>query len=467
LKFIDRERELKSLEKFWQEKEAQLIVIYGKRRIGKTELIKHFIKNRSHIYFLAQKINEHENLKLLGEAIGGFFDDDFLAQRGFDNWRMCFEYLKKHLQKRVVLVIDEFSYLAEANKGISSIFQAGWDEYLKDSNIFLILCGSSISMMEEEVLSHKAPLYGRRTGQVFLQPFVFSDARKFYPGFSFEKSLELYTITGGNPTYLKRFNPSLSLENNIKENVLLPEAFLYNEVEFILREELREPRNYWSILKAIATSNNKISEIVNETALEKGILHKYLFILEDLQIIQKEVPITEKNPLKSRKGIYKLQDEFFKFWFKYILPNKGHIEEGKINFVLDRIKRDFNLSVAESYEKVAKKIIRDYEDKIFPFAKIGRWWDRNEEIDIVVLDEAEDKILFGEVKWSNKALGVNIYEDLKRKAKKVEWNKEKRKEYFCLFSKGGFTPDVKRLARKERIILFHKDKMVNVAASNF
>ena len=460
MKFIDRERELNALEKLYREKAPQLIVIYGKRRIGKTELIKQFIKRKPHIYFLAQRINEYENLKFLGEAVGELFDDEILMRKGIENWKELFEYLRKNIKRRIILAIDEFPYLADANKGISSIFQAGWDQHLKDIPVFLILCGSSIGMMEEQTLSYKAPLYGRRTGQIFLKPFGFSMANKFYARLSFERCLEFYSIAGGNPSYLKRFNPNFSLDKNIKENILQPEAFLYNEIEFILREELREPRNYLAILKAIALGKNRVSEIVNETGLEKGVLHKYLFILEDLHTIYKEVPVTEKNPLKSRKGIYKLQDQFFKFWFKYILPNKGNIEEGRTDFVLRKIKRDFNLVMAENYEKVAEEIARNYENRIFPINKIGRWWDRNEEIDIVALNEEENKILFGEVKWSGKPVGVNIYEDLKRKSQKVEWNNGKRLECFCLFSKSGFTESMRQLAKKEKAFLFHKDKYI-------
>ena len=462
MQFINRERELSALKKFWQGKNAQLIVIYGKRRVGKTELIKQFIREKPHIYFLAQKINEHENLKLLGEAAGEYFDNDILKRKGFENWKWVFEYLRKNVKERTVFVIDEFPYLAEANKGISSVFQSGWDEYLKNTPVFLILCGSSISMMEDEVLSYKAPLYGRRTGQIFLKPFPFFEAKKFYPNTSFARCLGLYSIAGGNPSYLKIFNPRLSLEANIKRNILQPEAFLYNEVEFILREELREPRNYFAILKAIALGRNRISEIVNETGLPKGILHKYLFILEDIHIIQKEVSVTEKNPLKSRKGIYKLQDQFFKFWFKYILPNKGNIEEGRVDLVLKKIKDDFNLIVSENYENAAKEVINNHKSRFFPINKIGRWWDRNEEIDIVVLNEEENKILFGEVKWSNKPVGIDIYNSLKRKSLKVELHKDRRNEYFCLFSKSGFTESMLKAAEKEKVTLFHKDKIIEI-----
>lgn len=460
VKFINRERELEALENFWLGKEAQLIIIYGKRRIGKTELIKQFMKNKPHIYFLAQRINEHEILKLLGETVGEFFDDDILKHNGFGQWKWFFEYLKKQLKKRIVLAFDEFPYLAEATKGISSVFQAGWDEYLKDTPVFLILCGSSISMMEEKLLAYKAPLYGRRSGQIFLKPFLFSTACKFFPGLSFKDCLNIYTIAGGNPSYLKRFSPEFSLETNIKNSLLQPEAYLYNEIEFILREELREPRNYLAILKAIALSKNKVSEIVNETGLEKGILHKYLFILEDLHLIQKEVPVTEKNPLKSRKGLYILQDQFFKFCLKYVIPNKSNLEEGKVDSVIKKIKSDFNALVAENYEKVAREIVMKHEIRFFPISKIGKWWEKNEEIDVIALNEEEKKILFGEVKWRNKPIGVNIYEDLKRKSQLVEWNKGKRKEYFCLFSKRGFTNNMKALAKKEKVSLFHQEKLI-------
>ena len=227
-----------------------------------------------------------------------------------------------------------------------------------------------------------------------------------------------------------------------------------------MREELREPRNYLAILKAIALSKNKISEIVNETGLEKGNLHKYLYILEDLHIIQKEAPVTEKNPLKSRKGFYISQDQFFKFCLRYVIPNKSSLEEGKTDYVIKKIKKDFNTLVAENYEKAAREIVRHHEARFFPISKIGKWWERNEEIDIVAVNEEERKILFGEVKWRNKPLGINIYEDLKRKSQLVEWNRGRRKEYFCLFSKSGFTEDMRTLARKERAFLFHKEKLV-------
>lgn len=460
MKFIDRERELNNLKAWWASKDAQLIVIYGRRRIGKTELIKRFIKDKPHIYFIAQQISEAENLKTLGKIVGEYFDDMILKEKGFDNWSTFFEYLKKHVKERLIIAIDEFPYLAESNKGISSVFQAGWDEHLKELPIFLILCGSSMAMMEREVLSFKAPLYGRRTGQLRLKPFSFFEASEFFSGLSFEDRLLYYSVLGGNPSYLSRVNPKKSWEENIVSLILSPASPLYSEVEFLLHEELREPRNYFSILKAIALNKTRISEIVNETGFDKSILHKYLFVLEDLQLIQKEYPVTEKNPLKSKKGLYRLQDQYFKFWFRYVLPNKSRLEEGREDLVLEIIRNDITSLVAENYEQVAREILSRDQTKIFSFDRLGRWWDRNEEIDLVALNEKEKKILLGEVKWSNKPVGLNILEELKRKSSQIDWERSKRKEYYCLFSKSGFTETIIKQAREERILLFHKDRIV-------
>lgn len=460
MKFINREQELKSLEEWWTSRDPQLIIIYGRRRVGKTELIKQFIKDKPHVYFLAQQISEQENLKMLGQLVGEHFDDLILKEKGFDSWQIFFDYLKKNLKKQLILAIDEFPYLAVANKGISSIFQAGWDECLKKLPVFLILCGSSIAMMERETLAAKAPLYGRRTGQIFLKPLGFFEASRFFPNLRFEEKLCYYSLLGGNPGYLIQIDSELPFEDNLKKLVLRPFSPLYSEVEFLLREELREPRNYLAILKAIALNRSRISEIVNETGLDKSSLHKYLFVLEDLQVIQKEYPATEQNPLKSKRGLYRLHDQYFKFWFRYVLPNRSKIEEGKGDEVAAIVRSDLNKLMAENYEIVARETLGKYESGIFNFDRVGKWWDRNEEIDVVAINEKEGKILLGEAKWSNKPIGTNIIDELKRKAGLIDWQRGQRQEYYSLFSKSGFTEALVNLAGKENIFLFHEDRLV-------
>lgn len=462
MKFINREQELKALNQAWKNNGFQFFVVYGKRRVGKTELIKQFSSDKAQIYFLAKQTAEKDNLKSLGYTVGQTFKDQFIMERGFLSWREVFVYLRQNIKKKTVVAIDEFPYLIEANKGMPSIWQKACDEYFKKMPLFLILCGSSIGMMEQEVLGYKSPLYGRRTGQLFVQPLTYQHAFKFFPkNFNFSKSLEYFTVVGGIPSYLLKINKYQNLRKAIQNEILKPEAFLYQEVDFILKEELREPRNYFSILKAIAQGKAKFSEIANEVGLEKSALHNYLFVLEDLHLIKKEVPALEKNPLKSRKGLYFICDPFFKFWFNYVFPYKSELALLNSMAALHKWAESFNQFAAQVYERAAQDILRGMQEIFFPFERVGRFWDKDLEIDLIACNSQENKILFGEVKWSNKLVGVNVYQDLKEKAWRVNWGKlNNRQEYFVLFSKAGFTQGMLGLSKKERVVLIKGDKLL-------
>ncbi|MBI2996167.1 MAG: ATP-binding protein [Candidatus Melainabacteria bacterium] len=457
MNFINRKSELETLSKKWDEKKPHFFIVYGKRRVGKTELIKQFIKNKNGIYFLSDKRTEIEQLKELSNIIAEHYNDSFLRSRGFSNWLEIFSYIKER-KKKLILAIDEYPYLIEANKAITSIFQKGWDEYLKNENVFLILCGSSISVMESEALIYKSPLYGRRTGQILLKPLLFKESAKFFPKKNFSDFLSIFTITGGIPAYLLQIEPDLSLRKNIERKIFSRTEFLHNEVEFILKEELREPKNYFAILKALSFGKTKFSEVANETGLTKNVLTKYLNTLERLQLIEKETPVTEKIPEKSRKGIYKISDNFFKFYFQFIYPNKSYIELENYSEVNRKLDESFNILESQCYEKVCMELVLDFQDKFFIFERIGRWWEKDNEIDIVATSSRTKEILFGEVKWSSKQVGTNILEALKSKAKLVDWNINNRKEYYVLFGKSGFTPSLIKQARKENVLLVHQDK---------
>lgn len=460
--FINRKEELMGLNVKWGRAEPQLIVVYGKRRVGKTELIKQFIKDKPGIYFLADKRAVIEQLRELSRLIGSYFNDSLLIKQGFKEWLDVFIYLKEKVKKPFIFAIDEYPYLVETDKATSSVFQKGWDEYLKKSGVFLILSGSSVSMMESEALIYKAPLYGRRTGQIYLKSMAFKESQKFFPTKKFEEFLKIFTITGGMPAYLLQFDAGISLEENIKNKIFNRTEFLHNEIEFILKEELREPKNYLSILKAISWGKTKFGEIVNETGLEKNVLNKYLGILERLQLIGKEVPITEKNPQKSRKGIYKISDNFCRFWFQYVFPYKSDLEIGSFNEVWRKFKESFHLLESAVYEKIAREFLYNWQDKIFHFERVGRWWNGKEEIDLIGINQQNKEIIFGEVKWRDSLIGINIFEDLKRKSEIVLEDledKEKYKKYYILFSKKGWTKELRELAKKEHIFLVEKDRI--------
>ncbi len=453
MNFIDREKELKFLEEKWREPVAQLLVLWGKRRVGKTELIKQFITNKPHIYFLSESTSEKEQLRKFSLAIGAFYNEPLLQTRGFTEWEEAFRYLSSRRQK-IIVVIDEFPYLIQSNPAITTVLQKSWDEYLSRSKVFLVLLGSSISMMETEVLGYRAPLYGRRTGQWQVNPMTFNNVSYFRNEKSFEDKVMHYSVAGGIPAYWLQFSKDSDFYSNIKEKVLKKGQFLYDEVEFILREELREPRFYFALLHAIAQGKRKLSEIVNSTGLSQTLANKYLGVLADLRIVEREVPVTEEKPFKSKKGLYRISEEFFNFWFKFVFPYRGELELGRINDVLLRTKNGMQQHLSTVYEKIAMETIWQYMDRFFPFTAVGKWWDKNEEIDIVAINSQENSILFCEVKWSNKLVGLDVYENLRKKAQKVIWGRKGRKELFCLFSKSGFTEAMVKLAREEGIKLF-------------
>ena len=459
MKFINRNKELADLEKRWNDKNAEFFIIYGKRRVGKTELIKQFIKGKSAVYFLADKRTTKEQLQELGALFGNYFKDTLLKQNGFASWLDVFVFLKERVKEPFVFAVDEYPYLTEVDKSITSVFQKGWDEYLKDSKVYLILSGSSVAMMESETLNYKSPLYGRRTGQLLIKPMDFNDSWKFFPKSKFDDFMQFYTVLGGTPAYLQRFDEKESLKDNIISKIFSRTEYLHNEIEFILKEELREPKNYLSILKAISFGKHKFGEIVNDTGLEKNIMNKYLQTLNQLQLIEKEVPVTEKKPEKSRKGLYKITDNFFRFWFQYVFPFKSELEIERYKEVLKSFDNSFFYLESLVYENVCKDLMWNLQDELFEFNRVGRWWNNNEEIDIVAFNSETKDIIFGECKWSKKPIGINIYESLKKKAAQVEWNEKERKDHFILFSKSGFTPDLEKLAKKEGIYLVHEHKM--------
>ncbi|MBI2410755.1 MAG: ATP-binding protein [Candidatus Kerfeldbacteria bacterium] len=463
MKFINRHNELSALEDRFRKNQSEFFIVYGKRRVGKTELIKQFIKDKPSAYFLADKRSMKLQLQEVGRIIGEQFNDEVLMRAGFEEWLEVFQYLGKHVRpnKPFIFAIDEYPYLVEIDKSISSIFQKGWDEYLKNSGVCFILSGSSIAMMESETLIYTAPLYGRRTGQLLLTPLSFTQAHEFFPATSFQEFLSIFTIMGGMPAYLLQYHAHKSRQENMRDAIFEKTAFLHNEVEFTLKEELREPKQYMAIIEAIAKGCAQFGHISNATGLEKNTLTKYLHVLQKLQLIAREVPVSEKHPQKSRKSIYTISDQFFRFWFRFVYPYKSDIEIGRLNEVEKKLHEEFSLLESVTHEQICRDdLVNQYSKQLFPFERVGRWWNNDEEIDIVALNTPTDSVLFAECKWSNKAVGTNVYDDLKRKAALVDFGSMNRKEYYALFSKSGFTKAMIEKAKKEKVLLIEEDRLL-------
>lgn len=450
MKFIDRKREMSTLEKEYN-RENSFVVLYGRRRTGKTTLIKEFIKDKNSFYFFADKQNESLQINRFKNQLAEHFKDEFLKKIEINDWDTIFDYfINKIGNEKFVLVIDEFQYLCLMNKGFSSIFQRIYDEKIADKNIMVILCGSLISMMYSEVLSYDSPLYGRRTAQIKLQPISFEYYKEFFNNKSKRELIEFYSITGGIPKYILEFDRNKSPLWNIENNILNKDNFLYSEPKFLLQEEINDLSRYFSILNSIALGNTKLSSICSHLGLNSSSMTSYITKLIDLDILEKEVPVTE-NIENGKKGLYKIKDNYLKFWFSYVYPYQSYLEIENLSYPLEKIKNEFNLWVSKIYEDLARETILNNSEIPFPIKKLGRWWNNNEEIDIVGLGDNE--IIFGECKWSSKKVGLSVLLSLKEKSKSVKWNNSSRKEYFILFSKEGFSDDLISLSKKDKTII--------------
>lgn len=450
--FVDREQEMRFLESEYDRKGSSLIIIYGRRRVGKTELISEFMKNKNSLYFLATEENETQNRNAFKDMVSEFCDNDLLKNAKVDNWDTIFRtLLSKTSDKKMILAIDEFQYLGMSNTAFPSVMQKMWDTYLKNANIMLILCGSLISMMESQTLNYSSPLYGRRTGQMRLKQIPFSFYHEFFPQKDYRSLIEYYSVTGGVPKYIELFYESKDIYTAIDQNILSRQSFLYDEPNFLLQKEVSEAGTYFSIIKAIAAGNHKLSKIAGSLEIKQTGLTRYLKTLTDLDIVEREIPITEQNPLKSKKGLYKIKDNYILFWFKFIYPNLGFIESGNKDIVMEKIKDNLvDKHISYVYEDICIEKIWGLtaENKLnFTFDKVGRWWNNNAEIDIVAIDSNGTDILFGECKYRNSKVGSDVLNELENKAAEVDWNKGKRKEHYILFSISGFTDELTEIVK--------------------
>lgn len=449
MKFLGREKEILDLEKEYA-RDGGFVVIYGRRRIGKTTLIKQFIKSKTAFYFLATKEVESQSMKRFAGVIARTTGNSVLQKAAFSDWLDLFQAVADYKpNEKKVLVIDEFPYLVKVNDSFPSILQNAWDEILKDSNVMLILCGSLISMMKKHALSYESPLYGRRTAQMRIAPLPFTTVYENQK-LSFEEAAEQYSITGGVPKYMEFFSDGQPLYEQIKENVLSKNGFLYEEPNFLLTDEVQVPTNYFSIIKVIADGNHKLGTIAGILGLETSALTPYLKTLSELGFIEKQVPVTEKNAEKTRKGLYFISDNFLRFWFRYVYPYKGELEIDNMQISLDELDKDFKEKfVAFAYKDICKEIFaRLCSDKAIEFtpSKIGSYWlndkSGNTQIDVMAVDTVNKRLFAGECKYHNQPVDADVYFELVKKVDNSAEIKSAFKGYtviYGVFSKSGFT----------------------------
>ena len=470
MKFIGRKSELGKVHAEYR-RDSSFVVIYGRRRVGKTTLIKEFLKDKTAFYFLATEELESQSMKRLAGVIARTTKNALLQKAVFTDWLDLFRVIADYKPgEKKVLVIDEFPYLVKTNSAFPSILQNAWDEILKDSNVMLILSGSLIGMMQKYALSYDSPLYGRRTAQMRLAPLPFTDVYAVQ-NMPFAQAVEQYAVTGGVPKYLEFFEDGRPLEEQLKDTVLSKNGFLYEEPNFLLKSESATAVNYFSIMKAIADGSHKLGKIAGVLGQETSALTPYLSTLSDLGFVEKRTPITEKQPEKSRKGLYFVADNFIRFWFRYVYPYKGELELDNMQIVLDEMNKDFREKfVAFAYEDICKTIFSKLcKNGSIPFvlSRIGSYWlhdfDGDTEIDVMSVDHQNKKIFAGECKYHVKPVDAPVYFALKEKVDRAKGVHKAFPEYeiiFGVFSKSGFTKRMHDIAKENTgILLIHEDHL--------
>ena len=438
--FIGRLKELNALNKLYKSNKFEFAVIYGRRRVGKTALINEFIGDKKAIYFMGVESNAKQNLENFSKSIMEFASS-IETESSFLSFQAALEYVFKLAEnERIILAIDEYPYVARSSKSLASTLQLLIDKYKDTSKLMLILCGSSMSYMEDHVLAYKAPLYGRRTAQIKLLPFDFEETCRYFKNLSKEDKAIIYGVAGGTPQYLLQMDDKLSVEDNIKNTYLNPTSFLYEEPTNLLKQEVREPAIYTAIITAIATGASRMSEISTKVGEDTNVCATYIKTLINLGIVQKETPYGEKA---SRKSVYSIEDNMFRFWYRFVLDNTSVIARGAADLVYKRIEPYLSDYMGKVFEEICKQYLwKQLLTGNCPveFTSLGRWWGNDPkeksqaEIDIMG-EQDKTTALFAECKWTNEKVDLSVLETL---VKRSELFKYKNVHYY-LFSKSGFT----------------------------
>ena len=459
---IGRSNELDILNSLYESSKFEYLVMYGRRRVGKTTLLQEFAKDKNAVFFPAQEKNDTLNLQDFSKMIQMRLDGMYISS--FEGWKEAFEYIDKKVSERTLIIIDEFPFIAEENPTIKSILQHAIDHlWKKNKNIFLILCGTSVSFMESDIMGRKSPLHDRQTSSMEVVPFDYYESSLFYPSYTNEQKLIAYGILGGVPRYLEAFDDSVSIEENISKTIIRKGAYLNEEPSNLLKAELRDPNVYNSILSALACGKNRVQEISDYIHEDKSKVSKYLITLQTMRLVEKKVPCGGSE--SSRKGIYKLTDNFFRFWFRYEFTNNAYYEMLGADAASKEIMDGISDYMGDAFEGICMEyFVRKAKKKELPFIPyhIGKWWGNNvhikaqDDVDILMIDKTGKKGIFVECKFTNSKMPHVEYEDLKTAMLAFPNIEEK---YIYYVSKSGYEKSAIRHAAEDGAVLLELDDL--------
>ncbi|QOS10749.1 DUF234 domain protein [Haloferax gibbonsii] len=455
--FVNRDDELSFLRSRFDRDTAELLVIYGRRRLGKSALVREAIRDRDDAVYW-QATEETPDVQL-----ASFVETARETYPVVDDIKRDWESILKTLGRQdAVVVIDEFPYLIESDDAVPSKIQRVWDLHLEQTAASLVLVGSSISVMEEKVLGGGSPLYGRRTGTIDLPPLALADARQLYPTDDPETTIETWSVFGGTPYYLQALTSTASLADNIQTHVLSEHGVLHNEPEFLLRTEfgIREPQTYYTVLRAIATGKREASEIANFAGIDSNALGSYLAKLRRLRLVTRDIPVTA-NPNATRKSRYRLNEPLFRFWFRYVYGQEGKLAQLGDNAFEELVAPSFSEYMGSMFELVCQNALPSLVPKTYH--GIGYWWHKHHELDVVGL-ASDGTLVAGECKYTQREMNEGDLADLERSAAQVDWTPPEGGDptyHYCCFARSGFSDGLRAVTdERSDISLFAPNDIV-------
>jgi AAA+ ATPase superfamily predicted ATPase len=456
-RFVDREDELELLNSRFESDSAELLVIYGRRRLGKSALVREAVRDQENaIYWQA---TEETGAAQLANFVDTASETFPLLEDIQRDWEALLRALGR---EDAIVVLDEFPYLVESDDSLPSKIQRVWDTQLEETDTTLVLVGSSISIMEDKVLSGGSPLYGRRTATIDLPPLDLTDAQQFYPGDDPDESIQAWSVFGGTPYYLQALDPSRSLAENVQSQVLSEHGVLHNEPEFLLRTEfgIREPQTYYTILRAIATGKRAANEIAGFAGVDSNALGSYLSKLRRLRLVERDIPVTA-DPNSTRKSRYRLKEPLFRFWFRYVYGQQGELVQLGDDAYEQTVEPTFTDYMGTMFERVCQNVLPSLVPKTYH--GIGYWWHKQHELDVVGL-ASDGTLVAGECKYTSREMTEGDLADLERTASEVQWtpsNESEQTEQYCCFCRSGFSDGLHQVAaERDDVLLFTPSDIV-------
>lgn len=460
--FVGRVNELQMLQSQYEGEGGKLVVLYGRRRIGKTELLNHFCADKEHVFYSCTECADRSQLNAFSKRL--LRADHPAAQyiQSFANWEAAFEAVTQTRGRgKKLLVIDEFPYMVRGNAEIPSLLQKLWDTRLRHENVMIVLCGSAMSFIEKEILSEKNPLYGRATCVLKLGEMDYLEAAQFFPSYSAEDKIRAYAILGGIPHYLKQFSDQKPLIENVRDQILTKGSVLYSEVELMMRQEFRETAIYNTVLNAIALGGTQLNEIYQKTQIEKNKLSVYLKNLMEVGLVVREFSMAErlKEQGNIQRGLYRLSDSFFRFWYTYVFPYVPELDAGDADGICTHVvEPTLDQFVSRPFEEICIQYLRrrNRENTLpFHFVLIGRWWTKTDELDVVATEPTRTKYLIGECKYKGKPMERA---DMERAMAKFPLEAEQEAHY-VFFSRSGYTSSAQQLGSEKQAMLIDLEKI--------